>query len=294
MHQGHAIPPVLASRGWLAMLLALAAASCTGAEPVTNGRLVEADGPGLPRLVRFVSMADPARPRTCYGQVVASEQGRPTKVLPLQGRDGFLCDPPGVHERVAALAMLNEAVALLRPQPDTASPQVELIAGNGLARIKAPVPFEPAWLENGTANIVAAGLNYQTHADETGQSDRTLFPKNAVPTPPYQAVPQVERLPLGSGERVCLLDYEVELAFVALQPIPLNTPPHLAELKNRIALPSTMSPTASRSSRTTRQATPRARAARATCRPGPGWCRASICCRRPRKAAARRWSWSCR
>jgi 2-keto-4-pentenoate hydratase/2-oxohepta-3-ene-1,7-dioic acid hydratase in catechol pathway len=62
---------------------------------------------------------------------------------------------------------------------------------------------------------VAAGANFRAHGDEVGVDEPFLFPKLVQPTPFTSDVPTVARL-----------DYEVELCFVALQPLagPADTP----------------------------------------------------------------------
>ncbi|MFA5940465.1 MAG: fumarylacetoacetate hydrolase family protein [Sinimarinibacterium sp.] len=61
-----------------------------------------------------------------------------------------------------------------------------------------------------TAHHVAVGTNYPAHADESGVEDGPfLFPKTVVPTGPHAPVSVAGRL----------LDYEVELCWVTLQPL---------------------------------------------------------------------------
>jgi 2,4-diketo-3-deoxy-L-fuconate hydrolase len=61
---------------------------------------------------------------------------------------------------------------------------------------------------------IAAGFNYPAHADEVAvDGGPFLFPKMVAPTPPSSE--------LSAG--TALLDYEVELAFVLLKPVEINT-----------------------------------------------------------------------
>lgn len=57
---------------------------------------------------------------------------------------------------------------------------------------------------------IAAGANYAAHADEAGVGQPFIFPKRVDPTPFNSGVP------MGGARR---LDYEVELAFVALRDV---------------------------------------------------------------------------
>ncbi|MBX3489999.1 fumarylacetoacetate hydrolase family protein [Parvibaculum sp.] len=72
-----------------------------------------------------------------------------------------------------------------------------------------------------TASHIAAGTNFPEHAEEATVTDGPfLFPKEVVPTPFNADIP--------AGE--ALLDYEVELCFVALDAIDLDAPPARAGL----------------------------------------------------------------
>jgi 2-keto-4-pentenoate hydratase/2-oxohepta-3-ene-1,7-dioic acid hydratase in catechol pathway len=63
---------------------------------------------------------------------------------------------------------------------------------------------------------IAAGTNFPEHADDAGVEDGPfLFAKLVVPTEPYAAVPA------GDG----LLDYEVELAWVTIEPLTQGSSP---------------------------------------------------------------------
>ncbi len=82
-------------------------------------------------------------------------------------------------------------------------------------RVPAAALLQPLAL---TDRHVAVGTNYPAHADESDvEGGPFLFPKHVVPTPPRAEVSVADRL----------LDYEVELCFVALQDIaPDTVPPH--------------------------------------------------------------------
>ncbi|HYB98632.1 MAG TPA: fumarylacetoacetate hydrolase family protein [Candidatus Limnocylindrales bacterium] len=66
---------------------------------------------------------------------------------------------------------------------------------------------------------IAAGTNYPEHASDAGvENGPFLFPKLVAPTPP--------RAPVDAGD--ALLDYEVEVAWVTLEPLAKGaTPPHM-------------------------------------------------------------------
>lgn len=72
-----------------------------------------------------------------------------------------------------------------------------------------------------TASHIAVGTNFPAHAEEASVEEGPfLFPKEVVPT--------AFNAPISAG--VGLLDYEVELCFVALDDFDVNTPPAQAGL----------------------------------------------------------------
>jgi 2-keto-4-pentenoate hydratase/2-oxohepta-3-ene-1,7-dioic acid hydratase in catechol pathway len=187
------------------------------------------DGPaGLPRLVRFLAQEGPRQGRICYGKVVGTDgNGVPTLVRPLLDALGYLCDPTD-PERGTALpetvgAYVQRLNAALKSLVEDRVGEEQRILDR--RHILAPVRADLAWQEREELVVTALGINYLGHGKETGKDEAIAFNKFAEPTPPYQDLKQVERLPKGSGEAVPLLDYEVELAFVALEPIPLDSVP---------------------------------------------------------------------
>lgn len=197
------------------------------------------DGPAdLPKLVRYLAQEGPRRGRICYGKVVGTDgNGVPTVVRPLMDALGHLCDPTE-PERGTALpetvgAYVQRLNAALRSLVEDRVGEEQRILDR--RHILAPVRADLAWQEREEIIVAAIGVNYPGHREETGQVEALAFNKFAAPTPPYQDLPQVERLPKGSGEAVPLLDYEVELAFVALEPIPLDAVPPNDLLAPKIA-----------------------------------------------------------
>lgn len=200
---------------------------------------VAADGPAnLPKLVRFLAQEGPSQGQICYGQVAGTDgDGVPTAVRPLLGTEGPLCDPTdpvqGTPLPEAPGRYVERLNAALRALANGKVGEAQAIADR--CHILAPVRADLAWLEREEIVVAAIGVNYPGHGEETGQDKPIAFNKFAEPTPPYLDVKQVERLPKGSGKMVPLLDYEVEIAFVALEPIPLDEVPPNDLLLQKIA-----------------------------------------------------------
>jgi 2-keto-4-pentenoate hydratase/2-oxohepta-3-ene-1,7-dioic acid hydratase in catechol pathway len=68
---------------------------------------------------------------------------------------------------------------------------------------------------SGTASQVAIGVNYPSHGEEVAVDDSFVFPKQTEATPHNASVPT----------RDYLLDYEIELGFVTLEPLHSGTVP---------------------------------------------------------------------
>ncbi len=192
---------------WLA-LPALAGETASSSETAPAPSALEAclRGRELPRVAR---VRDP-QGRVVYARVVAQRDGVPARLARLAPAQTPLAE---VLERAAA-------------PPVDAAP-FEIPAADRSERICAPVELPQAQIEAGTRMVVAAGLNYAAHADETGGGEVFLFPKPSEPTGPYTVV----RPPAG----VSLLDYEIELGFVLLRDVDLRDPPPLEELLSQTA-----------------------------------------------------------
>jgi len=147
------------------------------------------------RLVRVARVLE-ASGRVVYGRVVEARNGRPRRYTPI-------ADAGTPLARVFELAALPPKRTVSHPlSPEQVCP---------------PVDLTQAQLDAETHVIVSTGLNYAAHAEEAGGGDVFLFPKPAAPTRPYARV----HPPAG----VTLLDYEIELAYVLLEPVDLAEPP---------------------------------------------------------------------
>src|SRR5688572_10284058 len=117
----------------------------------------------------------------------------------------------GMPSRVAVLANASDIASALEnasQPPGAGEEELILLPASGDAQVCAPVELPQAAIDAEQRVVVAAGLNYAAHAEESGGGEVFVFPKPVEPTAPYGAV----SAPAG----VTLLDYEVELAFVLL------------------------------------------------------------------------------
>lgn len=181
----------------LFFLLPLGLAALPSAVLADTGRCLEEAG--LPRVARVLAPDGTA----VYARVLEHREGRPTTLAFLAPTSTDLAD-------VFAQAS--------RPQPSEAP--IWRVAEEDLPRrVCAPVRVPQADLEAETAIVVAVGLNYAAHAEESGGGEVFLFPKPVEPSAPYGAV--------APPEGVTLLDYEVELAYVLLADVDLGARPDL-------------------------------------------------------------------
>jgi len=185
--------------------LAWSALPAAAATPADTARcLEEAD---LPRVARVLAPDGTA----VHARVLAHEQGRPT---------AFAFLAPTGTDLVDVFARAG------RPQPSDAP--VWRIAEDELSsRVCSPVRLPQADLDAETAVVVAVGLNYAAHAEESGGGDVFLFPKPVEPSAPYGTV--------ATPDGVTLLDYEVELAYVLLADVDLGNRPDLETFLDRFA-----------------------------------------------------------
>lgn len=95
------------------------------------------------------------------------------------------------------------------------------------ATICAPVAMTQGELDGESRIIVAAGLNFRDHAEDSGGGRPMLFPKPVRPTGAYR--------PVRPTRDVRLLDYEIELGFVVLADIDLTAIPSAAQLEGLVA-----------------------------------------------------------
>jgi 2-keto-4-pentenoate hydratase/2-oxohepta-3-ene-1,7-dioic acid hydratase in catechol pathway len=148
----------------------------------------------LPRVARAI---DPSG-QLVYARVLEERDGQPTRLATIAPAATPLAE---VFDRA----------------PDPGASPFEIPVADRAARICAPVDLPQADLDAGRRVIVAAGLNYAAHAEESGGGEVFVFPKPAEPTGPYR--------PLHPPAGVVLLDYEVELGFVLLEEIDPRRPP---------------------------------------------------------------------
>lgn len=95
----------------------------------------------------------------------------------------------------------------------------EQLAALGGVEIAVPMPSLQLPFD-GTGVQVAAGINYPEHGREVAANEVFLFPKTTRPAHFLSAV----------GTHGGLLDYEIELGFVALAPLKAGEPPRLIGL----------------------------------------------------------------
>jgi 2-keto-4-pentenoate hydratase/2-oxohepta-3-ene-1,7-dioic acid hydratase in catechol pathway len=165
------------------------------------------DAQDLSRVVRVASAEGPI-----YARVVSHEGGVPKSVVPIATGTTPL-------REVFDLAASSDVLAI---EPTAGDAEGEIAE-----RLCSPVPIGSDEIERGDKIIVAAGLNYAAHAEEAGGGDVFVFPKPSAPTPAYA--------PVVPGEDVLLLDYEVELGFVLLEPIDLRALPPRERLLGSVA-----------------------------------------------------------
>jgi 2-keto-4-pentenoate hydratase/2-oxohepta-3-ene-1,7-dioic acid hydratase in catechol pathway len=167
-----------------ALLAAAAACLACGAGPAEGPPLDEGAlwGPVAPleRALTFARLEGPDGPELL---LVRGVEGDHALAVPLPEAD----DPIALLERSDAAA--------LRARAAGAAP--------------VPVPLAALGVPAALGAVhVAAGANFRAHGDEVGVEEPFLFPKPVAPTAWASPVPAAARL-----------DYEVELCFVALQPL---------------------------------------------------------------------------
>jgi 2-keto-4-pentenoate hydratase/2-oxohepta-3-ene-1,7-dioic acid hydratase in catechol pathway len=193
----------------------------------------------LPKMVFFDS--EP-RNEWCFGNVTKIRAGVPAEVQVLRSQGEDLCYPRHSLPESRAGIMKDVRSALDAQKHVSTEPiEREVIERT---QVLAPVPFNAAWLKDDTDEgyeeeneifIVGALINYKAHADETVPADKRLFPKPTAPTGAYAPVSRGERRVEGQSGSVCLLDHEVEIAYLALEDIALDPPPAAGELWRKLA-----------------------------------------------------------
>jgi len=188
-----------------------------------------------PRLVRFLS-STPQGDAARWGVVLEAPEGVPERVAPLdlelpgvEGGFDALLDARGFDaaERLLERARRGEVPA----EELVAIPRAELAT-----RLLPPIDVSRGQLGQRLRLIVGVGFNYDAHAEDSdaeAADDGFVFAKHVVPTGAYAPVPLG---PGAAGEAFApLVDYEVELAFVLLEPVRLDALPAPETLAGRIA-----------------------------------------------------------
>ncbi|MBF7730475.1 fumarylacetoacetate hydrolase family protein [Pseudomonas sp. N040] len=114
----------------------------------------------------------------------------------------------GIDLQQALPGSANDPITLFNAQGYAALEQLRG-AQTSVSADALLLPFD------GTASQVAIGINYPEHGKEVALGDSFVFPKQTAATPHNASVPA----------RDYLLDYEIELGFVTLEPLKRGTPP---------------------------------------------------------------------
>ena len=185
------------------------------------------------RVIRYISSLPAHKGQTCYGLVLADDNGIPTKVRALSDHSPVLCyagESRYAQPRLIQWAFeAAEAVALYGEEKGAIDELSEFLPQDRLAEVVLPpVAISAAELDKLQRVVIGAGINYAEHRDEVGvdtAGELLLFPKPVVPTGPYAPVRagmQIGEIP---ARPVLLLDYEVELGLVLLEDMDLHQLP---------------------------------------------------------------------
>jgi 2-keto-4-pentenoate hydratase/2-oxohepta-3-ene-1,7-dioic acid hydratase in catechol pathway len=185
------------------------------------------------RLIRYISSLPVHKDQTCYGLVLADDNGIPTKVRALSDYFPSLCHAgESSEEQVQLIRWAFEAAAAAAAsgkEAESNSRLSELLPQDRLAHVVLPpIAISSSELDELRRVVIGVGLNYAEHRDEVGidpTGELLLFPKPVVPTGPYEPVragTQIGEIP---ARPVLLLDYEVELGLVLLEDLDLRRPP---------------------------------------------------------------------
>ena len=185
------------------------------------------------RVIRYISSLPAHKGQTCYGLVLADDNGIPTKVRALSDHSPALCyagESRYAQPRLMQWAFeAAEAAALHGEEKGAIDALSEFLPQDRLAEVVLPpVAISAAELDKLQRVVIGAGINYAEHRDEVGvdtAGELLLFPKPVVPTGPYAPVRagmQIGEIP---ARPVLLLDYEVELGLVLLEDLNLRQLP---------------------------------------------------------------------
>ena len=162
-----------------------------------------------PTTIRTVPISDPDQALTF---VRIQRYGKRKVIAVRQYKDSII-------EGIDLSTLLNREVddpieLFLAKGYDTLRKVIAGAASNSQIKIPTDQLIIPVDLKD---HHIATGTNFREHADETTvEHGPFLFPKLVKPTGPYD--------PVHAGE--ALLDYEVELAWVPLEPIVKGSPPN--------------------------------------------------------------------
>jgi 2-keto-4-pentenoate hydratase/2-oxohepta-3-ene-1,7-dioic acid hydratase in catechol pathway len=162
--------------------------------------------------------------RFCLGQVIADTDGIPTQVQRIS--DQFCV----AQRRQLSQRLMLDWLSRAQVSGSRQDQPLEALAEAELAqRVLSAMPVTQSELDSEAVYIIGVGLNYAAHREEVGSNaaagdweDLLFFSKAVPPIGPYGSIQRGLRLGKDSAEDVILLDYEIELGFVLLQPIDLN------------------------------------------------------------------------
>jgi len=187
----------------------------------------------FPRVIRYLSSLPAHRGQTCYGLVLADDNGIPARVRALSDHYPQLCHRDVAGNPQPQLMRLAFAAAAVVASDsaghDSEESLTEDLALGRLAEIVLPpVAISAAELDALQRVVIGAGINYAEHRDEVGvdtADELLMFPKPVVPTGAYTPVRAGVQLGETPARPVLLLDYEVELGLVLLEDLDLRNPP---------------------------------------------------------------------
>ena len=184
------------------LILACSLGSCSPAGEATFDETIE------PSMIRTVAISDPKEALTF---VRTELYGKQRVIAVHQYKDGIV-------EGIDLSALLNREVddpipLFLAEGYDTLSKVIAGAASNSQIKVPSDQLIIPVDLKD---HHMATATNFRMHADETTvEQGPFLFPKLVKPTGSYD--------PVHAGD--ALLDYEVELAWVPLEPIVKGSTP---------------------------------------------------------------------
>jgi 2-keto-4-pentenoate hydratase/2-oxohepta-3-ene-1,7-dioic acid hydratase in catechol pathway len=185
-----------------------------------------------PSIVRFVSHLEDLDGRPCFGLVTEAERGIPREVLNLNAIDARLGSRLSSFVERGGFPLADRLFSDVEARP---AALIETIGDHEVAqRILPTIGVTQAELDEQHGLIIGVGPNFAAHREETATTfDRMVFPK---PVAPRGAYGPVAPSALGDPDAGKLLDYEVEIGFVLLRAVDLDSLPTPAEFVENIAL----------------------------------------------------------